>query len=207
MKTNLKVLTGAFFLLISLAFTARHTNQLPSAGASDKMVVSGTGDAGQRYQMRQNLVSFGDDFWIDDSQGQHKFKVNGKMVTVRQTLDFEDLQGKTIVKIQEKMLRVTDAIAIEDGAGNKAAEVKKAIISPVRDKYTVKIANGPDMEVKGNIVDHEYTIENGRQKIAEVSKKWFKIADSYGVEINAGQNDVLILAISVAIDSMSHPAK
>jgi len=63
------------------------------------------------------------------------------------------------------------------------------------------------MEVKGNIVDHEYTIENGRQKIAEVSKKWFKIADTYGVEISAGQNDVLILAISVAIDSMSHPAK
>ena len=34
-------------------------------------------------------------------------------------------------------------------------------------------------------MDHEYTIENDSEKIAEVSKRWFRIADTYGVEVDA----------------------
>jgi hypothetical protein len=48
------------------------------------------------------------------------------------------------------------------------------------------------------------TIGEGRDKIAEVSKKWFRVADNYGVQIEPGQNDVLILAVTVALDSMAH---
>jgi uncharacterized protein YxjI len=82
------------------------------------------------------------------------------------------------------------------------AKVKKAIITPVRDRWTVKIGGGPDLEIQGNILDHEYRIGEGRQKVGEVSKKWFRIRDSYGVEVAEGQNDALILAITVAVDRM-----
>jgi uncharacterized protein YxjI len=49
-------------------------------------------------------------------------------------------------------------------------------------------------------VDHEFRIGN----VATVSKKWFRVRDSYGVEIAPGQNDVLILAATVCIDQMVH---
>ena len=91
---------------------------------------------------------------------------------------------------------------IEGPDGKTLASIKKAIITPVRDRWTVKIGNGPDMEVQGNIVDHEYKIEEGRSKVAEVSKKWFRVRDTYGVEIAPGQNDVVILSITVGIDMM-----
>ena len=91
---------------------------------------------------------------------------------------------------------------VEGPGGEQVAMVKKALISPVRDRYTVKIKNGPDLEVKGNILDHEYTIGEGRDKVAEVSKKWFRIRDSYGVEIEPGQDDAVILAVTVCIDQM-----
>ena len=39
------------------------------------------------------------------------------------------------------------------------------------------------MEAKGNIVDHEYKIERGGDKVAEVSKRWFRVRDTYGIEI------------------------
>lgn len=68
----------------------------------------------------------------------------------------------------------------------------------------VKIKNGPDLEVKGNILNHEYTIGEGRDKVAEVSKKWFRIRDSYGIEIEPGQDDIVILAVAVCIDQMAH---
>jgi uncharacterized protein YxjI len=154
--------------------------------------------------MREKLVSIGDDFWIENAQGQKTFKINGKAVRVRDTLDFEDRQGKVLCKIQERKLRVKDSMEVEGPGGEQVAMVKKAIISPVRDRFTVKIKNGPDLEVKGNILDHEYSIGEGRDKVAQVSKKWFRIRDSYGVEIEPGQDDIVILATTVCIDQMAH---
>ena len=85
------------------------------------------------------------------------------------------------------------------------ATIKKALITPVRERWTVKVESGPNLEIQGNILDHEYTMEDGKRKVAEVSKKWFRVADSYGVEIAPGQNDVLILACTAAVDEMAHP--
>jgi uncharacterized protein YxjI len=160
-----------------------------------------------RYQMRQKLVSFGDDFWITNEAGQKVFKVDGKVLRVRDTLKFKDLQGNTLCQIQERMLRVKDVMAIEDGRGNKIAEVKKALITPLRDRWTVKIGSGPDLDVQGNILDHEYEITEGRRKVAQVSKKWFRVRDTYGVEIAPDQQNVVILAVTVALDNMAHPGK
>jgi uncharacterized protein YxjI len=158
-----------------------------------------------RYQMRQKLVAFGDDFYIQNEAGQKVFKVDGKVLRVRDTLKFKDMKGNVLCQIQERMLRIKDVMAIEDANGKKVAEVKKALITPLRDRWTVKIRNGPDLDVQGNILDHEYEIKEGRRKVAEVSKKWFRVRDTYGVEVAPDQEDVLILAVTVALDQMAHP--
>ena len=158
----------------------------------------------KRYQMRQKLIAFGDDFYIENEQGQKVFKVDGKVLRVRDTLVFKDMQGNKLCQIQERMVRVKDTMEIEGPDGRTLATVKKALITPLRDRWTVKIKGGPDLEVQGNILDHEYRIGEGGQKVGEVSKKWFRLRDTYGVEIAEGQDDVLILAVTVAIDAMAH---
>ena len=155
------------------------------------------------YQMREKLASIGDDFWIENNRGEKVYKVDGKALRVRQTMIFEDHSGRELAKIQERMLRVKDSMEVEDPSGHQIAMVKKAMITPVRDRWTVKIKGGPDLEVQGNILDHEYTIGGGRDKVAEVSKKWFRVRDTYGVEIEPGQDDVLILAVTACIDQMA----
>jgi uncharacterized protein YxjI len=162
------------------------------------------GGGGNQYQMRQKMVAIGDDFWIENGQGQKVFKIDGKALRVRQTLVFEDAHGKELYKIQERMLRIKDSMEVEDASGKQVAMVKKALITPVRERWVVKIKNGPDLEVQGNILDHEYSIGEGRDKVAEVSKKWFRLRDSYGVSIDPGQDDALILAVAVCIDEMAH---
>jgi uncharacterized protein YxjI len=154
--------------------------------------------------MRQKLLAFGDDFYIEDEQGQKVFKVDGKVLRVRDTLVFKDMAGHKLCQIQERMLRVKDTMDIEGPDGRTLATVKKALITPLRDRWTVRIKGGPDLEVQGNILDHEYRIGEGRQKVGEVSKKWFRVRDTYGVEVAEGQDDVLILAVTVAIDAMAH---
>jgi uncharacterized protein YxjI len=154
--------------------------------------------------MREKLVAFGDDYYIQNEAGQKVFKVDGKVLRVRDTLKFKDLRGNVLCQIQERMLRIKDVMAIEDARGQKVAEVKKALITPLRERWTVKLRNGPDLDVQGNILDHEYEIKEGRRKVAQVSKKWFRVRDTYGVEIAPDQEDILILAVTVALDQMAH---
>lgn len=159
------------------------------------------------YRMRQKLVSIGDDYWIENDHGERVFKVDGKALRVRETLIFEDSHGSELLKIQQRIARVRDTMEIEDRDGHTVATVKKALITPLRDRWAVGVTGGPDLDVRGNIVDHEYTIEDGRSTVAEVSKKWFRIADTYGVEVAAGQDPALMLAITAVLDTMAHPAR
>jgi uncharacterized protein YxjI len=48
---------------------------------------------------------------------------------------------------------------IEGLNGENLATAKKALITPERDHRTIKVGNGPHLEIQGNIVDHEYRIE------------------------------------------------
>jgi uncharacterized protein YxjI len=163
------------------------------------------GDAA-RYQMREKLLSIGDDSWIDDEAGEHVFKVNGKALRVRKTLIFEDLDGHELCKIQERKLRVKDSMEIEGPSGDRVAMVKKAMVAPLRARFDVKVEDGPDLRVQGNIVDHEYEIEADGTKIAEISKRWFRVRDTYGIEIAQGQDDIVVLAVAVAVDAMADGA-
>ena len=157
------------------------------------------------YRMREKLFAIGDDYWIEDNGGQRVLKVNGKALRVRDTLIIEDPSGRELYKIQERKLRVRDTMEIEDAGGRTVATVKKAMITPLRERWSVDVAGGPGYEVQGNIVDHEYTIESDGQKIAEVSKRWFRVADTYGVEVAQGLDPALVLAVTVVVDAMTHP--
>jgi uncharacterized protein YxjI len=157
--------------------------------------------------MRQKMFAIGDDFWIENERGEKVFKVDGKALRIRSTLVLEDRSGREVARIQDRMLRVKDSMEIEDANGQRVGMVKKAMITPIRDRWVVKIRNGPDLDVQGNILDHQYSIGEGRDKVAEVSKKWFRLRDSYGVEIEPGQDEAVILMIVVAIDEMAHPTR
>ncbi len=158
----------------------------------------------QRYKMHEKLISIGDDYWIEDEAGKRAYYVDGKALRLRETLILKDVQGNELYKIQEKLLRIRDTMDIQNAEGKTVATIKKALVSILRDRWKVEVLGGPDMEIHGDILDHEYKIDAEGERIAEVSKKWFRVRDTYGVEIAPGQNNALILAITAAIDQMAH---
>jgi len=160
-----------------------------------------------RYQMRQRMLSIGDDYIIENDRGEHVFKLDGKALRVRKTILFEDMDGRELCKIQERMMRLRDSMEIEGPDGRRLAMVHRAMITPLRERWVVDVEDGPDLRAQGNFVDHEYTIERDGDKVAEVSKRWFRVRDTYGVEVAPGENDILILATTAVIDSMAHPAR
>ena len=163
----------------------------------------GLAGTAERFQMRQKLVSIGDDFWIENGAGDRVFRVDGKALRLRDTLDFEDARGTKLYRIQTRVLHIRNSMAIEDPDGGRVALVHKALISPLRERWKVDVEDGDDIDVQGNIVDHEYSLEIDGRKVAEVSKRWFRVRDTYGVQVNDQINPILALAIAVALDTMT----
>jgi uncharacterized protein YxjI len=166
--------------------------------------VFGRGGSAVQYQMRQKILSIGGDYWIENDEGERVFRVDGKALRVRDTIDLEDPNGSKLCRIQARVMHVRDTMDIEGPDGERIARVHKALITPLRERWKVDVESGPDLKVQGNIVDHEYEIEIDDRKIAEVSKRWFRVRDTYGVEIHPDEDPVLILAVTIAIDAMAH---
>lgn len=159
------------------------------------------GSDGPTFQMRQKMMAIGDDFWIEDEHGNRAFKVDGKAARLRETFVLEDASGQELSKIQEKKLSVRDKMTIE--RGTTKATVHKRLLG-LRDHFVIEVEGGETLKAHGNIVDHEYEIERDGDTVATVSKKWFRVRDSYGVQLAEGQDIPLILAITVCVDAMSN---
>jgi uncharacterized protein YxjI len=156
---------------------------------------------GQRYQMKSKLMSIGDDSWIDNDQGQHVYKVNGKAMRLRDTFVLEDPDGHELAKIKEKMLTVRNAVKIER-EGDTIATVHKAMLG-IRDRFDIDLEHGHDLKAKGNFIDHEYEIKRDRHVVAKISKKWFRLRETYGIEIAEGEDEPLLLSVAVAVDKLT----
>lgn len=155
---------------------------------------------GPKFRMREKMMAIGDDYWIEDDDGNKLFKVNGKAARIRDTFILEDASGNELSKIQEKKLTVRDKMTIEWGGSH--ATVRKRLLG-IRDHYIIEVDGGEDLKAHGNIVNHEYEIERDGDTVATVSKKWFRVRDTYGVQLAEGQDVALILAITVCVDAMA----
>jgi uncharacterized protein YxjI len=95
--------------------------------------------------------------------------------------------GGTQYRMRERMFSIGDDYWIETAATRSTSR------------------GGADVEAKGNIVDYEFKFERWGDTVAEISKRWFRVRDTYGIEVAPGQDDALILAIAVCIDQMGRP--
>jgi uncharacterized protein YxjI len=154
-----------------------------------------------RFVMREKLLSIGDDYWIEDDEGRRAFKVDGKAFRLRETFVLQDASGQEVARIQERKLSIRDKVAIERD-GDTVATIHKALVG-LRDRFVIDVEHGEDMKAHGRILDHEYEIERDGDTVARISKKWFRVRESYGVEIEPDEDVALIIAITVAIDSLT----
>jgi len=156
-----------------------------------------------RYVMKQKFWSWGDDFHIRDADGKDAFFVDGRAFSWGDKLSFQDMQGNQVAFIRQKLLSWGPTYEIERD-GRLVAVVKKKLFTLLRCRFTVDVPGPDDLEAQGSFLDHEYTFERHARPVAQVSKKWFSWTDTYGVDINDGEDHVLILASAVVIDMVCH---
>ena len=156
-----------------------------------------------RYAVKEKIFSIGDDFWITDAQGDRVFLVDGKALRLRQTFELKDPSGMVLATVRKKLIAIRETMEIEHD-GQVVATVRKALISPLHHRSMIDLADGSQWEAVGNILDKEFDILGNDQPIAHISRSWFRIRDTYGVDVAPGQNDALVLAIAVGLDRIHH---
>jgi uncharacterized protein YxjI len=151
------------------------------------------------YLIRERFFRLGEDSDITDDQGRPVLQVDGKVLSLRNRLVLRDPEGREVAEVQRKLIamRPTYEISI---AGRRAAEVRKRLFTPFGDRFTIDVPGPDDMEMTGDLLDHEFTIRRGDQTVATVSKRWFSVRDTYAVDIAADQDDLLLLASVLALD-------
>ena len=156
-----------------------------------------------RYLMKQKLFSFGDKFAIRNEQGAEVYYVDGRVFSLGHQLAFEDAGGNQIAFIRQKLLALGSTYEIYRGQEH-AATIKKELFTFFQCTFHIHVDGQDELEAVGNLSDHEYEFQRGGEWVAQVSKEWFTLADTYGVDIGDKEDPVLILASTVVIDLCCH---
>ncbi|MCU7729146.1 LURP-one-related family protein [Actinoplanes sp. KI2] len=151
------------------------------------------------FVIRERFFSLGDDFDVLDEHGAKVLHVDGKVFTVRDKLVIEDLNGDEVASVHRQLIALRQTYEIRIG-GEKAAELRKKLFTPFRDKFTIDVPGPHDLEMKGDLTDHEYVIEQDGQEVAAVSKRWLTMRDTYAVRVSPGTDPLLIIASVLAMD-------
>ncbi|MDH5607228.1 MAG: LURP-one-related family protein [Anaerolineae bacterium] len=160
-----------------------------------------------RYVIKQKFISFTDQFKIRNDSGDPVFQVKGKLISLGDQLSFQNMDGDELAKIKQELISITPSYRVYRD-GTLQADVEKKLLTLLKDKFKVKMKDGsPDLEISGSILDHDYTITRDGRQVAQISKAWVSIGDSYGIDIAGGEDDILLLACVIIVDMISHDPK
>ena len=151
------------------------------------------------YVIRERLFRLGEDSDITDEAGQPVLHVDGKVLSLHNRLILQDPAGREIGQVHRKLAALRPTYEITLG-GKDVAEVRKHLFTPFHDRFTIDVPGPSDLEINGDLLSHEFTIERDSQTVATVSKRWLSMTASYAVEVTPGEDDVLILASVLALD-------
>ncbi len=151
------------------------------------------------YVIRERLFRLGEDSDITDEAGQPVLHVDGKVLSLHSRLILRDPDGREAAQVHRKLaaLRPTYEITID---GKNVAEVRKHLFTAFHERFTIDVIGTGDMEITGDLLSHEFTIQRDGQTVTTISKRWLTVTASYAVDVAPGENDLLILASVLALD-------
>ena len=154
-----------------------------------------------RYLVRQRIFSLAANFWITDEKDNEVFHVDGHALQFRKTFELTDRSGVVVAVIRQQPFRLRGTMDIErDGA--IIATVRRANFSPFRHRYGVALADGTVWEAAGNFSDMNWELAAPDRVVGRISRQWFKVRDTYGVEVEPGEDAALVIAVAVSIDRL-----
>ena len=148
-----------------------------------------------KLYMKQKVFSWADTFTVKDSMGEDKYFVKGEAFSWGKKLHVYDRSGREVAFVRQKLWTFMPRYMVSVN-GTDVAEIVKEFTF-LRPKYSII---GPGWEVDGSFWEHDYEVtENGRP-IVSIRKEWMTWGDTYELDIADTGNEVMALAVVLAID-------
>lgn len=159
-----------------------------------------------RFLVRERVFGIGDDFWVEDEHGRRVFLVDGKKLRLRQTFQLKDEQGEMVTVVRRKLISLWHSMEVRSGqSGERLVTVRKKRFTLLRDRFRVLLADGGELTVHGNVLDKEFDIEHEGRRLARISRKWFRIRDTYAVDVDEqdpGADLAMLLSVAISVDAL-----
>lgn len=154
------------------------------------------------YKVKQKIWAWSDSFKILDQNDNLAYLVKGKPFSWGENLSFQDVDGRELAKITQKLLSFKPSYEIHKNDSLFAEVIKE--FSWFNNKFTLDVPGPNDYEITGSFWGYEYEFTRGGQRVAQVSKSFWSLSDTYGVNIVSGEDDVSILCTVMVVDLVCH---
>ena len=151
----------------------------------------------------RKLLAWGKDFVIRDDAGRDCYRVDGRVLSFGDKLSLQTMDGQEVAFVAQRLLSGGWTYEIHRG-GKPFAVVKEKLFTLFHFQFTVDVPELDDYHATGDPFSHEHTFQRSAGPVAHVSKRWFTIADTYGIDVADGEDDVTILAAVAVIDLCTH---
>jgi uncharacterized protein YxjI len=140
-------------------------------------------------------MSIRDRYTIKDDKEQEVYQIEGSIFEIPKKFFIRDMSGKELAMVWKKPISFFPKFFLEVG-GQEVAMIQKEF-SFFKPRYSIQ-AQG--IEVQGDIWDMSFELFKNGRIIGRVNKKWLSIRDTYAIEVENEEQELLVLGIVLAID-------
>ncbi|API90217.1 hypothetical protein BKP56_01900 [Marinilactibacillus sp. 15R] len=148
-----------------------------------------------KYYIKQKVFSLKEQFTVKNEDEQDAYYVEGKLFTLGSKLHIYNTNNEEILYIEQKIWRFLPEFDIYQ-QGELVATIKKEFRF-FKNDYSI---NGPDWDIEGSVMAHDYVIREREKVVADISKKWLSWGDSYAIDIQDNSQKELLLRAVIVID-------
>jgi len=159
-----------------------------------------------RYLVRDRMLAFHEEAWIETEHREKLFKVDRKLLRLRTTFDLVDTHGNQVASIVKKAFTLHHTLLIKQD-GEVVGRISKRMIRIFGDRFKVSLRDGRRLRVAGNLWDREFDIADGDTTLAHVSRRWFSIRDAYAVDVMHEPDALLLITLAVCVDHILEDRK
>ena len=154
-----------------------------------------------KLYIKEKVFSWGDQFTVKDACGEDKYIVEGEIFTFGKKLHVYDRNGREVAFIKQEVWSFLPRYYVFCG-DRQIAEIKKefTFLFP---RYTIE---GLGWEINGSFLEHNYQITKSGRNIVTISKEWMTWGDSYELDIADPTDELVALAVVIAIDCVTESA-
>lgn len=148
-----------------------------------------------KLYMKQKIFSWNDKFSVYDANGEEHYFVEGELFSWGKKLHVYDRVRREAAFVRQELFTLLPKFIVSIG-GQDIAEIVKEFTF-FKPKYRI---DGLGWEIDGDFWDHEYEIKKNGRTIVSLSKEWFTWGDCYELDIENPEDEIVALAVVLAID-------